>query len=289
MRTTSASPSLSSASARFVVAMAAIASSASCVVSAPLSVTMWGEEFIEEGLPADQFADGWSVTFSTFLVVLGAVEVKDAAGVVAVGADAEGVPAVFDMVQPGPVTIVDIDDVPAQRYDDVSAVVAPDADAVAGSAAEADAARVTDGGFSVLVEGQATKGDDVKTFSWAFDTQTRFTNCETEGEGAGIVVRAGEANTMQLSIHGDHLFYDDLAADDAVLRGDAIFGADGADGSAPGDDVSQAELAAVDLTTLPSDQYGNAGSAETLADFVSALSRTLVHLNGEGECSLSQP
>lgn len=46
------------------------------------------------------------------------------------------------------------------------------------------------------------------------------------------------------------------------------------------------ELAAVQLTSLPLGQYGtgSAGSVHTLKDFVSALSRTVGHFRGEGEC-----
>jgi hypothetical protein len=257
-----------------------------CTSAAPLSVTTWGEEFIEQGLPAEEFEDGWAVTFSKFLVVYTAVQVKDAAGT---EVSTFSAPAVFDLVQPGPVTVIDLGEVTAQRFDDVGAVVAPAAGAVAGSAAAADVALMNDGGLSVHVVGSATKGADTATFSWSFDTATRYANCETEGEGEGIVVRAGEDNAMQLTVHGDHLFYDDLAADDAVLRFDAIFAADGQDGTAADNDISQAELDAVDLTTLPNDQYGNAGAAETLGDFVASLSRTLIHLNGEGECSIAAP
>jgi hypothetical protein len=269
------------------IGSASLASSTACVSSAPLSVTTWGEAFIEEGMPADAFEDAWAVTFSKFLVVVSAVEIKDAAGTPAAAVD--GLPAVFDLVQPGPVVVAELGEVTAQRYDDVSAVVAPAVDAVAGSASDADTAVMVDGGFSVLVEGNGVKGEDTFSFSWAFSTATRYGDCETDGEGNGIVVRAGEDNSAELTMHGDHFFYDDLAAADAVLRADAIFSADGADGSAADGDVTLDELDAVDLTTLPTDQYGNAGAAESLGDFAVALSRTVLHLNGEGECSLSQP
>jgi hypothetical protein len=253
-----------------------------CAGEGPLGLTTWGEDFIEEGLPADAFADGWSVTFSKFLVVVQEARIADADGAVALELDGA---VVNDLVQPGPFTLATAEAVPARRYNDVSVVLAPAADATAGSAAAIDVALMVDNGLSVHVEGSASRGADTATFSWSFTTATRFSGCQTVGDGEGQVVRAGEDNEAQLTVHGDHFFYDDLAADDAVLRFDALFAADAdADG-----DITRAELDAVDLTTLPSDQYGNAGSAETLDDFVEALSRTIIHFNGEGECSISSP
>jgi hypothetical protein len=258
--------------------------SVGCAGEGRLSLTTWGEEFIEEGLPAEAFADGWSVTFSRFLVVFAEASVADDDGNTAIALDGA---LVVDLVPPGPVTLATAERVPARRYNAVELVVSPSADAVAGGATAADVAIMTDGGWSVHVEGRATRGADEATFAWSFATATRVRECQTVGDGEGQVVRAGHDNEAQLTVHGDHLFFDDLAADDAALRFDALFDADGADGTDADDVITLEELAAVDLTTLPSDRYGNAGNAETLADFVAALSRTLVHFNGEGECSIS--
>src|SRR5690242_19187488 len=38
-----------------------------------LAVTIYGEEFIEKGIPAEEFSDGWKLTFTKFLVSLGDV------------------------------------------------------------------------------------------------------------------------------------------------------------------------------------------------------------------------
>ena len=255
-----------------------------CAQPAPLSVTTWGEEFIEEELPADVFADGWTVTYAKFLVVLSSIKVADAAGAVA---GEVTTPKVFDLTKAGPVAVADFGKVAAQRWDRINVLVEPSASAEAGSAEAADATFMGENGFSVYVEGSGAKDADTKTFAFGFDTKTEFHDCETEGEGEGIVVRSGENNTMQVTIHGDHLFYDDLASPEANVRFQAIFEADGTGGGAPDGAIDNADLGAVDLTTLPSDQYGNAGTAETLFDFVNELSRTVVHLNGEGECSIT--
>jgi hypothetical protein len=270
--------------ARRTLATLAVVALSACTQSAPLAITTWGEDYIEKELPADVFADAWQVQYSKFLVVFSSIEVADAADNVA-GAMKD--PIVMDLTQKGPTEIAQLGEVPAQRWDAITVLVKPEEVPQAGSASETDATLMGDNGFSVYVEGTATKGSDSATFAFGFDTATEFHDCETEGEGAGVVVRAGEQNTMQLTIHGDHLFYDDLASPDAAVRFDAVFAADGADGTEPDGAIDVAELGAVDLTTLPTDQYGNAGTAESLFDFMNELSRTVVHMNGEGECSIT--
>ena len=98
----------------------------------------------------------------------------------------------------------------------------------------------------------------------------------------GVSVPDGGVATMQFTIHGDHLFYDDLASPDAALRGKAIFEAD----TDSNGEITWQELEAVDLSTLPEGQYGTGGAPDvyTLGDFVEALSRTVVHFQGEGHC-----
>jgi len=87
---------------------------------------------------------------------------------------------------------------------------------------------------------------------------------------------------VEFTVHGDHLFYDDLQSSDPSLRFDAMARADAdKDG-----EVTLEDLAKVDLTTLPAVQYGtgSSGSVKNLRQFVEALSRTLIHYQGEGHC-----
>lgn len=48
-----------------------------------ITFTTWGEDYIEEEIPADIFADGYSITYSKFLVVLSNITVADEDGTVA--------------------------------------------------------------------------------------------------------------------------------------------------------------------------------------------------------------
>ncbi len=252
--------------------------------SGSLNVTTYGEDFIEKEIPASAFEDGWSVKFSRFLVTLGEVRIAAHGGEVA--AESKGA-RVFDVHKPGPTTLERFSGLPASDWDAVSYAIAPSASAEAGNASAEDVALMKQGGYSVYVQGVATKGTETKRFSWGFALDTLYEKCEHPDLGEGVTVPDGGEETVQLTIHGDHLFFDDLQSPDAKMRFDALAAADklgivGADG-----EITLEELAQVDLTQLPLGQYGTGGASNVrnLRDFVTALVRTVGHYRGEGECS----
>jgi TonB family protein len=96
---------------------------------------------------------------------------------------------------------------------------------------------------------------------------------------------AADAGFVELTVHGDHLFYDDLQSEEAVLRFQALADADAnQDG-----DITLAELDAVPLYTVPlsNGSYGTGalGNVNTLGDYERTLSRTIGHYRGEGSCN----
>lgn len=252
-----------------------------------VTFTTYGEDFIEKQIPAEEFADGWTVTYTKFLVTLSGVAVAERDGS-APAASMTGA-RIFDMHAPGGKTVFSATNLPAKPYTHVSYVIAPaKADAVLGEGAtEADKQMLTSNGYSVYVSGSMTKAAVTKTFEWGFETATVYDRCEGELSGKlteGVVVTNGGTDAVEITIHGDHLFYDDLQSPEAKPRGDAIAAADAnADGK-----VTLEELAAVELAALPpgAGTYGtgSAGGIENLRTFVEALTRTVGHFRGEGEC-----
>lgn len=245
-----------------------------------IAVETWGEEYIEEGIPAAEFEDGWRVRFSKFVIALADIRVADRNGKEA-GRAAEA--RVFDLSQPGPHPVVRFEDVDAQRWEEVGAEHAIAEAALSGHAAlaTADLERMNAERLSLLVAGTAETGTVAKSFEWTFRRATVFRSCRTDEDGLGLVVAGGETATLQLTVHGDHLFYDSLEGD-AGLRFQALAEAD-ADGDGA---VTLEELAAVDLTTLPTELYGTggAGSIRNLREYVEAQTLNLVHFQGEGHC-----
>jgi hypothetical protein len=246
-----------------------------------VSVTAWGEDFIEQSIPAAEFEDGFTVTYSRFLAVVQEVSLRKKSG--EVGPAQQGA-LVVDVRRPGPVELFAWSAVPVGKWDDVRFAIAPATSATGvGEVPAADVSRMTTGGLSLYLEGTVVKADVTKRFAWGFTGNTRYSGCRSEALGEGLTVPAGGAAEMQLTLHGDHPWYDALAGT-RRLRAQAIVDAD-ADGDG---EVTLDELAAVPLTRLPAGQYDTTGAAgvKTLRDFVTTLTRTVGHFQGEGECEV---
>lgn len=248
-----------------------------------IAVNTYGEEYIEQGIPAEIFADGWSVRFTKFLIALGPIAVADLEGDVGARLDGQ---RIFDLTQAGPHAIISFPEVAAKRWENVQITHGPSRDATAGNAAAADVTVMSQNGYSAWVEGSAQTGTIAKSFRWGFAEATALAHCEEDNGSLGLVVPSGGSVDAQFTVHGDHLFYDGLQNPEAAVRFAPIAAADAdRDG-----EVTQQELADVDLTTLPTGQYSTGGSAQIndLLRFTAALSRTLIHFQGEGECVIQQ-
>src|SRR5690606_14184262 len=108
-------------------------------------------------------------------------------------------------------------------------------------------------GYSVYVEGSFSKAGVTKSFRWGFATNTAYDDCSAELSGKvadGVVVPEGGVDAVELTIHGDHFFYDDLQSPDAALRADHL-----ADADADGDgEITLEELAQVELAAIPAEK-----------------------------------
>ncbi len=271
------------------LALAACSSSDSSG-SGTASFVTWGEEYIEQEIPAAEVEDGWTIKYSKFLVTIHDVTVAD---------DAGGQPAkqagskLIDHTKAGRKAVATFAGIPAKAWNRVSYRIGPvAADSQLEGASEADKALMVQGGFSVYVEATATKGAVTKTYKWGFKTNTVYDRCKGELSGKetdGVVVTNGGTDSVELTIHGDHFYYDDLQAKEAKVRFDNIAGADDA-GNKDGV-ITLEELAAVKLAAIPKDKEpygtGSAAGVNDLRAFVEALSRTVGHFRGEGECFAS--
>ncbi len=173
-----------------------------------VTVSAYGESFIEDGIPATDVDDGWAVEFTRFEVRLRDVTV---AGIPI------GISESIDLARPssGAGHILGSARVPAGKHTGSSYTIA-----------------------HVELEGRAVKGETIKTFHWVFDRPTHYSDCETTSE-----VLADQSTSFQITVHADHLLYDSLVADDPQLLFQALADADANnDGS-----ITQAELAATDI------------------------------------------
>ena len=236
--------------------------------AADLALSIYGEEFIEEGIPADVFVDGWSVEFGRFLISVGEVEV----GGQPLG-PADTRYRIYDLVQGGGGLAVgrataDLAALRDLRYD-----IGPSEDAV-GANVEAEAvAMMRAMGYSLYVTGVATKGGASRSFAWGFSGRTDHAGCDAGAPVSGQV-------DAEITIHGDHLFYDDLTSETPNVAFDRIASAD-KDGDG---DVREDELRAVDIRAEDRYQVGDRTDITDLWSFIEAQASTVGHFNGEGHC-----
>lgn len=253
-------------------------------------VSVWGEEYIEGGIAAEEFEDGWRVKYDEFLIALGDVRVEQEDG--PSGGSLEQL-VLFDLTESGPQSFGTVDHLAEGNWDEFgfSSLVATHETERSDSVSADDLETLIDGDYNVYVEGTATKDDQAKRFAWGFSEPVRYASCVDVRDGqetSGVVVGDGAETEAQVTIHGDHLFYDDLASPEAKLRFDVIASADADDDG----EVTLEELAVIQLADLDADQgtYGvGAFDVDDMREFVEAATTSLGHFNGEGHCRPERP
>lgn len=206
-----------------------------------VSVRAYGESFIEDGVPADEMNDGWTVEFSRFDVTLRDIVVAGVA-----------------LDDPDPVDLSIGSDGDGHELGTVSAAAREHAEPT----------------FTIAraeVEGSAELDGERKTFSWVFDSPTRYERCETT-----TAVRKDQPATFQITVHADHLFYDSLVSEEPQLLFQPLADADEDEDG----EITEAELAARDIGGY---DPGNE-DIDDLWSWLVAQQRTLGHVDGEGHC-----
>lgn len=173
-----------------------------------VTVRVYGEEFIEDGIPSEAMADGWSVRFEVFTVkvddvLIAQTTLPDASAINLANAS-EGTGHLYSSVR-----------VPVGEHTSSAYTLS-----------------------AIEVRGVASKGDLTKRMDWLIDTTTRYTGCETT-----TAVDQDEPGTFQITVHADHLFYDSLVSEDPDVRFQALADADtDSDGT-----ITRAELEATGI------------------------------------------
>lgn len=254
--------------ARVSAAMLAAMGGAACADEAKdgtLEVRIWGEELIEEGIPADVFIDGWAISWTKFLVAVDGIATPQAE---------DPTRYLFDLTAASGGAGAIVGRLPsASGSTELAYRIGPGAAAQSGNATP-DAPMMAQNGYSIFVEGTATKDAQSIAFAWGFTTETSYHECEV----ADDVPEGGEIRTV-ITIHADHLFYDDLESPTPNTTFDLVATADAdMDGT-----VTRAEIMAVDITAEPNYQVGSQ-DVTNLWDFISTQSTTVGHIDGEGHC-----
>jgi len=177
-----------------------------------VTITSYGEAFIEEGIPADAMDDGWEVSFDNF-------EVK--VDNVALGGQELRNPSAVDLTKKSDGQGQELGTllVPTGTYD----------------SADYEITRIA-------IEGFAKKGSAEKTFSWVFTGTTSYRDCEVTTK-----VSTDKDARFEITVHADHLFMDSLASEEPQFLFGSLADADtDEDGEITPSELKQADIGAYD-------------------------------------------
>jgi hypothetical protein len=264
-------------------------------------------EGLEPGTKEENIKDGWTVTYSKFLVSVGNFRAKSSRD----GAEISD-PTVYllDLTKApvGGYVTIDRKDVAAVRYDKVGEDM-PVATAAAkklGDIADADMKLMVDNGYSLYFEGSiekpdgksckpgSTKPEDCKdakkvTFKWGFAMGTSFDDCAPVDGDSGFAVPAGGSAQVKPTIHGDHWFFANITEGAEITERYAQYIAD-CDLDNNGETTFDELKAVKSSDVFPSPKYKLSGGVggvpiATAFDYVKSQARTLHDYQGDGECA----
>jgi hypothetical protein len=296
-----------------------------------LSVLVEAEDTIQNGIAADDgsektesIRDGWAASFDKYIVAVGDIDLELSTD----HSRTAAAPAVFavDLTQipPAGLPLWDIAGIDAGRWELHYSLSGGGHGAERHeSVAQADFEALVTNDWTYLIDGSITKadgrscppatvaeppadatslgtnagGDDCYenpevTFAFSVAAETAVGPCELDGV-SGVSIPAGGAQTVAITLHGDHLFFNGFPTGDeggtvrlAQWLADCDLNVDGV--------VTREELEQLRPSDLPEMdarfQFGASPieglETQTLWTYVAAQLKTQGHLQGEGECEI---
>jgi hypothetical protein len=265
-----------------------------------VDVRISGQEFAKSGWPSEidgetvSFSDGWSVRFDRVIVGVEAFRLGDGDDDVVAR---EPQSALVD-VHTGDVEVWQLDDVLARRWDDVGYRFAPPSGEtrVLSDIPSELAETMREAGYSLWFSGAAEKGARTIRFELGIPGAVTTSRClNGRDETFGVVVGEGRTSEVEITLHMDHLFWDDHDAEEPRLLFGPLAYAAGDDGLLTLDELKSQRLtdlrdetgaplvdaAGIPIVYVPREALPDDNLREYLID--TAL--TLGHFNGEGHCS----
>ncbi|HRI65988.1 MAG TPA: hypothetical protein PK156_17190 [Polyangium sp.] len=259
---------------------------------------------IQPGMGEEDMADGWKVTYDEFLVTVGHVR----AGRTDTGAklnDASSFVLDLKQVPAGGYVISEMKAASGSWYQfGFDMPVATAATEVIEPTTAMDKALLEQGGKSIHVAGAIENASGMScppgdsdptkcvaapkvTFAWGLPAGTSFDDCATADGTPGFAVPSGATAAVEITVHGDHWFFNNITAGVEIVQRYAQYIADcdlNHDGETTIEELKQVPAADV----LPSSKYNLSGSfsgpIETAYDYVLAQARTIGDFQGYGEC-----
>ncbi|MET0341107.1 MAG: hypothetical protein ABW252_08890 [Polyangiales bacterium] len=263
--------------------------------SGALTVQVSAEASISEGLSVGQDEENsrdYAVTFSKYLVAVGRVTLGRSGQ-----ADRRDERVfVADLLRVGEqgAQLFGLNDLASGRWEKLSfetPITPAGATPVAG-VTPADLQVMIDKQLTYWIEGTVQRADKPVRFVFQVGAPARFAECQTDAR-PGVAVPDDGRTAVSLTLHGDHLFFNQfLTGDEGTITRQAKWIADAdvdGDGLVVTEDLSKPlpELATERLFPSAAGyqlREGPYGPITNALDFVRAQLATQGHVNGEGEC-----
>ncbi|MEZ4287205.1 MAG: hypothetical protein R3A47_03470 [Polyangiales bacterium] len=288
-----------------------------------LSVLLESEETIAEGLAAgsgpEDILDGWSAGFDKYIVAIGNIDIHRSTNETIEAEDANVIVVDLKKLSSGGRPLWSFRNLDAGRWEFFYETPNAPSDAVQDeSVSSDDFDDFVSNQLTYRIEGSIEKSDGISCppstlstdtvaapngilnargddcydnpsihFTWPIQIATVFGPCEVD-ETPGFSVPSGGSQTVAITLHGDHLFFNGFAsgAEGSITRlaqwlADCDLDVDG--------EVTPDELQAItpaDLAEIDSRYELGASPIElnSMWDYVAAQLKTQGHFQGEGEC-----
>ncbi|MEM9727107.1 MAG: hypothetical protein AAF997_00880 [Myxococcota bacterium] len=245
--------------------------------------------------PDECIADGFSVSFSKYIISVGFVDMAQVDGANPQSSDAVAVAEFTNLSEAGS-ELTSFSGIPIGQYTEFAyqTPLITEETININQVSQDDIDNMIENNLTYIIEGQLTADEDGSTIDFLIeaDVQSFYDNCGEEGGEAGINVST--SGTDAITMHGDHIFFNGFPADESGVTRLAFWMSLVEDIDEDGV-LTQVDFeAATDIGTLyPSPPYSdlNGGPLEDPVtnawDFVISQLGTQGHLNGEGECEWS--
>ncbi len=274
-----------------------------------LALTVGGGEALRVGFPhkegerTHEFVDGWTATFSKYVVVMGNVtltdpetqtEVKRWDKMVALDLMATASQSSDQSI--GSEALATLQDLPSRRLDFGFEVSKATDQVERRSAQDEDLQMMIQKGWSTYVEGTAKKEGKSVQFKLGFQLNYRFEECVNgKDRTKGIALENQKTTGAFLYAHAIHLFWDSLGSGGEEARFDALAAVAGDDNIVTSEELKQQDLTQLkDAAGQPLKHngkpvfYDDGGFLPpeklTLLDFIRYGISISFHFNGLGLC-----
>lgn len=260
-----------------VLATSGVGLSACAGAEGPVDVLAWGEDQAVNGFTADE-TDGWAIQFDSWHSVIADVSLQDPQSGDVTG-ELPG-PFVVDWTRHGQPVAVGQLMAPVGRNDVGFALDrATGTMEAVGDVDEDVLARMEAEGLAHWIVGEASDGERTVRFEWGLDQAVGYEQCRNGADDTpGLAVAEGDPATLQITLHVDHLLWDEVGTEEARLSFGPIADADLNDDGL----VTTEELAQV--STLEAGRETGGFTLEDMATYLAFATAQGGHLNGGGLC-----